>query len=127
MDRCDGLCRLASVAEEVSQSQERSHSERFDGRYLPLNHTYIYIYITFMFCVRWLYFVFTRRVVGETQTYQTDRRHWYFYQGQSQSGAWWVLVFTMLYYNDIIAYDTYSKILALQSLLTRAAEMKPTA
>lgn len=42
MDRCDGLCRLASVAEEVSQSQERSHSERFDGRYLPLNHIYIY-------------------------------------------------------------------------------------
>jgi len=37
MDRCDGLCRLASVAEKVSQSQKRSQPERFDGRWnLPI-------------------------------------------------------------------------------------------
>lgn len=41
MDRCDGLCRLASVAEKVSQSQKRSHSEQFDGRW----YTYILYYI----------------------------------------------------------------------------------
>lgn len=41
MDRCDGLCRLASVAEKVSQSQKRSHSEQFDGRWYLLYVFYV--------------------------------------------------------------------------------------
>lgn len=31
MDHHDGLCRLASAAKKVSESQERAHSERFNG------------------------------------------------------------------------------------------------
>lgn len=31
MDRNDGLCGLASAAEEISESQKRNHTEQHDG------------------------------------------------------------------------------------------------